>query len=131
MSDLQDMADHIGAIERAARVQVTADDFEGREPVDCTTCGELGTICPDCRADRYHARNRAGGPLYMQQFGRALRPRPSRLVRARRWFLGADGEAHRQVYHAWRDYPIAMRFALSVGFVLGFCWYALWSWAWT
>ena len=34
-------------------------------------------------------------------------------------FFGIGSEAHRQVYRAWREYPIAMQHTLIVGALAG------------
>lgn len=29
------------------------------------------------------------------------------------------GDERRQIYHAWREFPLAMRLAIALGFMLG------------
>ncbi len=39
------------------------------------------------------------------------------------WFLGINSEVHHQVYHAWRQYPLAIKNTIymftTAGFMLG------------
>jgi hypothetical protein len=108
-------------------------DAFAEQLASCATCAELGTICPDCRAKRYreNARPTQSPVLYMQQFGRVLRPRPSRLVRAQMWLFTYPRVRFDVWREAWWAYGREMRLSLYVGVALGAAWFLLFDWLWS
>lgn len=49
-----------------------------------------------------------------------------RMDRLRRFF-GVGSETHRQVYNAWKEYPLAMKHACMIMFCVGVC-FSSWFW---
>lgn len=170
MSELHDMADSIRQAEADGICALHAGKAEFHATLAlCATCRELGTICPDCREQRFRYRalsvitetrptakeleatlralslgverspildestcewvqRHPPAPslgLYMQQFGRALRPHRVPTYRERLRGLVDD------MYDACGEYPFETTIILLAGFVGGGFWVGLFAWLWS